>query len=655
MTAGHKYKTILNISFAVLIWGLFLYFFSRINFIQDDAYITLQYSKNLVNGNGLVFNTGQQVEGFTSFLWVIILTIPYLIKISPELFIQILGVVFGELCLVITYFLTRMIFRGNKFTSESGNVWFYIPSLFLAISGTFYYWSVSGMETLFFTFLCLMGIYYYLKRFDSTKHIYISMIFFTLAFLTRQEAIILIAIIFFYSISEYFASRKNGKKYGTILYTTLPIFLVPAFIFLSFRFLYYGYFLPNTFYAKTGASLDYLKAGIQYTLSFLKIYLIYGSLLLLPLILFFKRELRQSMFFLYGFVIAYIIYIIYVGGDVLAMHRFFIPVLPLIYISVTIFFLFLYQYVRRLIGGMASSIFIILLILSTSIFIITNSFNDAVIMSHKENQFTRKMGFIASEMKREKSNSKKDLLIAASTVGTLKYFSNCNILDMLGLTDSYIAHHSTSINTVSDFNTGWRERNYNADYVLSRKPDYIIFSTEVKPSSYAERALFTQEEFLKIYSVYPLLIDSISTPFYVYKRYPQEIINTKDTLTQLNKNYDPSFVNYYNIFLNEMNGGFYFKHFDQLKESFKKVVENSPSYFGEPYRFMGMIYYIKKDTVKAIDYLQKCIRIDPANLMSRIILYTIAKSRKSEELIKPQELYLKKYYPEIFVKMNNIR
>ena len=45
----------------------------------DDANIFFVYAKNLAEGNGLVYNVGgETVEGFTSFLWVIILSLFYL-------------------------------------------------------------------------------------------------------------------------------------------------------------------------------------------------------------------------------------------------------------------------------------------------------------------------------------------------------------------------------------------------------------------------------------------------------------------------------------------------------------------------------------------------------------------------------------------------
>ena len=40
-----------------------------LDFVKDDAYISFRYAHNLVVGEGLVFNPGEYLEGFTNFLW----------------------------------------------------------------------------------------------------------------------------------------------------------------------------------------------------------------------------------------------------------------------------------------------------------------------------------------------------------------------------------------------------------------------------------------------------------------------------------------------------------------------------------------------------------------------------------------------------------
>ena len=52
-------------------------------FLTDDAFISFRYVRNLLEGHGLVFNPGEYVEGYTNFLWVVVLAIPHWLGVDP--------------------------------------------------------------------------------------------------------------------------------------------------------------------------------------------------------------------------------------------------------------------------------------------------------------------------------------------------------------------------------------------------------------------------------------------------------------------------------------------------------------------------------------------------------------------------------------------
>ena len=613
------------------------------------------YAKNFASGNGLVFNIGERVEGFTSFLWIFILTISYWLKIYPEIYIKVLSISFGVGCLILTYFLTDIMIRKKQPKIQINSYFCFIPVLLLVISSTFYYWAVSGMETTLYTFLCLLGIYYFLIRNEKTIYLYLSMIFLSLAFLTRQEAVLIICIFILNLLIEQL--KENNYKvniramFKPNLVMALSIFIIPAVILLSFRLFYYGYLFPNTFYAKTGISTDYIKTGIQYTFSFIKGYLLYGTLLILPATLFLEKELRKRILLFYTIIIFYIIYIILVGGDVLVMHRFFIPVLPLIFIIFTVFIVYIYKITQNIIkNNFLRNVIFMLFIIFVGLYIHMNNFQDSIRMSRKEKGLTSSMKNVALAFKEKKEKENKHLLVVTSTVGALKYFSDCNVLDMLGLTDKFIAHNPSPIKLISDYNTGWKEKNYNSKYILSQKPDYIIFSTREKPSSFAERALFTQANFLKKYFIYPIFIETSEVPYNVYKRRSIDKISLRSKLVQMNRNYSPSFINLYNLFLNQISNRLYLDNIDSVKKTFNELIKICPSYFAEPFRFMALVYYYKSDYKKAIDLSNECLKIDPSNLYARIILYRISRTNGLEEDAKKQENYFLNNFPEIYSK-----
>ena len=51
----------------------------------DDAFISYRYARNLVEGHGLVWNVGQRVEGYTDFLWVVLISGALAVGIDAEL------------------------------------------------------------------------------------------------------------------------------------------------------------------------------------------------------------------------------------------------------------------------------------------------------------------------------------------------------------------------------------------------------------------------------------------------------------------------------------------------------------------------------------------------------------------------------------------
>lgn len=89
----------------IFIVAYYLYLCNKVGFIQDDTYITLQYAKHFADGNGLVFNIGQRVEGFTSLIWVLLLSFTYKLGFNIESVSQVLSITFGAVNLVMSYFI----------------------------------------------------------------------------------------------------------------------------------------------------------------------------------------------------------------------------------------------------------------------------------------------------------------------------------------------------------------------------------------------------------------------------------------------------------------------------------------------------------------------------------------------------------------------
>lgn len=635
----------------------FIYFCNDIAFIQDDSYITFRYVKNFINGLGLVFNEGEKVEGYTSFLWTIFLSLISFIFRNIEKTAQYLTVGFGVLILFAVYKLMENIRlagedKKGRFKAENiEKIFNIIPSALLSATGAFIYWAVSGMETTIFIFFSLCGVYYYLNGKNSCEANKKFTIFMLLAALTRPEGLYLFAIIYFHkAIALFIEKRKEGlvsfikSFFSKSVVIEILLFVAPNLLYIGFRLLYYGHPFPNTFYAKTGISAEYFSAGLEYFTYFSRSYLLYGFVLALPLILFKIKDIRFELSLFYLIIILYSAYVIIIGGDVLRPHRFFLPILPFVYILFIkalfyIYIIMIKKYGEANYKNIAGAILMFIIIygsfnynqennnrlfekLGIGEFGVFNPREDIKRYRDLENGLVANMSGIGRWLNYEQSRRGEKITVAITTIGAISYFSNVTAIDQLGLTDSYIAHYPKEIKEISSEAVGWRERRYNAEYVLSRKPDYVIFSTSVKPSAYAERALFAQKEFQLNYHLELInsKIDNVS--FIAYSR-NRKGEGKADADSLINAPYKIDFVRHYVNAMNLSNKIASKEDAERFLNEIRLTNEYCPPYFGDGYRLLAEYYQNLGDSKSALENLEKAVAADPLNSMARYNLFNL--------------------------------
>ena len=190
----------------------------------DDALIYLRYIRNFHEGNGLVYNLGEKFNGLTSPLYTFIMMgVSYLITN-----LQTATIVISGLFLLMTAIIAAQIFSKNKWEAI-------FTALF--ISSFQYFYTTLGMETSLFLMLISLSIYLYKIESD--------LFLIALAFLviTRSEGIFLATPM----TLDYLIRNKRLPKVTCIL-ISLIIFLSP----LVFNYFYYGDFLPVTGAIKIG-------------------------------------------------------------------------------------------------------------------------------------------------------------------------------------------------------------------------------------------------------------------------------------------------------------------------------------------------------------------------------------------------------------------
>jgi len=248
------------------------------NFIIDDAFITFRYAKNLCSHQQMVFNVGEiPVEGYSNFLWVLLMTISFPLNIDPIVFSKISGMIFCHLSIIILYKLAFLLNKSEKFSNYV--IVFYVLTPNVAL------WSVGGLETSLFSLLLLISVYLFIIDISKRKNnpIKISPLFFVLLSLTRHEGLIVFGLtcaFFMYILFKNKEFSKIQKLYQLLYFTVFfVIFYAPYFFW---RVFYYNNILPHTFSAKQGVFSPDLFIGhiffyIPLILLLLPVFLLIGG------------------------------------------------------------------------------------------------------------------------------------------------------------------------------------------------------------------------------------------------------------------------------------------------------------------------------------------------------------------------------------------
>lgn len=411
----------------------------------DDMFISLRYAENWANGFGPVFNIGERVEGYTCFLWVALLAALHRIGLNLLLSARVLSVFFALLSI---YVLHRYSFRTDaiKRTMSVSLFAFNLPLL---------YWSFVGMEASLMALLNLCFLLLYLHWIESgdRKTLRLCALIALCATLTRPEGIIV------YGISWIFLWKFSRVPARDLLEFTL-IYAFGLAIFLFWRFEYYGFVLPNTYYAKVDrfGFLLFLK-GLKYTLLFY----VPHFLILLPLLFVPRSGLRRNQFvYLSVLLLAQTLAVIFEGGDHYPASRFFVPLLP---VTALMWQYSDFQFERvNLIRKIRPEIVIALLCSGT----LAAGF---VIRGYRafESAAGGERGQFISQWLVQ--NVPSDTLIATMSVGAVPYFTKLPTLDLVGLVDRHISHapRETGRGKIG-------HEKYDNDYVMRRKPGVFLFA-----------------------------------------------------------------------------------------------------------------------------------------------------------------------------------
>jgi arabinofuranosyltransferase len=246
--------------------------------LNDDAYITFRYSRFLATGRGPYFNPGEQVEGYTNFLWMTLLA--QVFRFGGEAAVpwvaKSLGVACGVGNLLLAWALTRRLLSGHALLSRYAGAIGVGAAALVAVSPAFALHSTSGLETTLFGFLLLLGVSTALRAEADDRWRGAGLAFAAMV-LTRPEGAYLfafawlgLAVAAWRRSAEAPPDRRALLRRRDVRRLLLDGGLV-TLVFaaqLVFRLAYYdGEWLPNTYYAKAGGfwkidAWSYVRPGI---------------------------------------------------------------------------------------------------------------------------------------------------------------------------------------------------------------------------------------------------------------------------------------------------------------------------------------------------------------------------------------------------------
>ena len=461
--------------------------------VLDDPFIDYRYAERLLSGKGLTWNDGEHVEGYSNLLWVLLVSLGGALEPNLSLVGSALGLLANLLVLAAVVWTFRGDSIGSRVAVGSG--------LFvLALSDTFSFWGTSGLETPLVDALFAWALAVLCRAPKSRNALLLSGVLLALLAITRPDGILLSV-----GITAGLVFR-DGIKTDVVRRNAVVLIAPMLFIAgqIAFRVLYYGDVVPNTAYSKIVLTAARLGVGAQYVLYGL---LINGATVVLAIVATILARLwrtpvsfRQSLlFFMPGAF--WLLYVCTIGGDFFPFYRHMMPVVILLvfFSCKTLAAIPSFPLPRLLSLAMLPAIMHATVLsvmdpwdvpigdsakiseLNTKVAALFPEGAPVLPIAHRIEDDCLKIGYFL----REAFTDQKPLL-AVNYAGCMPYASRLPALDMLGLNDSYIAHHRPK-----DIGSGYPAHELgDGGYVLSRKPDLVAFCL---PATGAVKPCFRSE------------------------------------------------------------------------------------------------------------------------------------------------------------------
>jgi arabinofuranosyltransferase len=461
----------------------------------DDALISYRYSDRLLHGKGLTWNDREFVEGYSNLLWVLLVALGGLLQSNLVLVGWVLGAIANTatLCAIAWTF-------GR---APNPSITAVLGGLFLvAGSECFAYWAVGGMETALLCALVSWALALACRtpsdRYRAAEF-YASLLFGFLA-ITRPDGLL-------FGVSAGIGELiRNGFTRNAIRrsmsFAAVPLVFMGLQV--AFRLAYYGSPIPNTSFAKLSFTFERISEGGSYVAEGA---MVNGAILattVVTIVVLWRstrwQVFRQSAVFIVPGTV-WLAYICVVGGDWFPFERQWQPALICFAFAASSLLSQLPTMRPRPLASLVVAVGILHIAAQATI-------NPYLLHFRRDSEFMETLQselkaadpsgraereFLADAPESREDSLKGDRssyqqcvaigrllhtafsaeqpLIAVNPAGCLPYYSKLPAIDMLGLSDSHIAHHPPP-----DMGSGPLGHELgDGIYVLSRKPDLIVF------------------------------------------------------------------------------------------------------------------------------------------------------------------------------------
>ena len=426
----------------------------------DDANIYFVYAKNVANGHGFVYNVGgERVEGFTSILWTLICALVFKLSSYPELILLIINILIISVGITVTLIYLQNDFWGVEKSQRTKLLWSGIFLVLVLTSPRYIVWNtITLMENGLWSTLLLVTTIFVIKDHPSPQAINLGFIPLSILLVLARPESMLWGVIFIGVLYIRLAFAKSPAIALKDLAPSILGFVVSITLMIWFRIQYFGYLLPNTYYAKVSPSLTYdLQQGVIY----LSKYIISDPIVLISVIAvtvsglhtiagIFSRQIpNDGSFFLPIIAGTGLLEPLITGGDHFGSFRVYQNIYP-IEILCLLYFInrILPKYIKRSespkwaqlqskVFTFGPTLLLALVFLSSQIYM-WNSIKPELDIEFNVADYGRKNGALIQKL----FSSLPELpSLGVVTSGGIKYSYNGEIVDLMGLNNTLMAHN----------------------------------------------------------------------------------------------------------------------------------------------------------------------------------------------------------------------